>query len=593
MYISNLRLWNFRTFGSPDYKIDLKVPHLEVDFKSGINVLIGENDTGKTAIIDAIRYVLRTHAYERLWVSEDDFYFGSPELRIEIIIKGLSSVEASHFTEWLGWDDVHSEEAIPFLRLIFLAKNNDNGIWISSLCAGTTPEGSVLDYEAREYLKITYLRPLRDAEDELTAKKASRLSQILSGHKLFKKKAKTEEHPFECIVKETNHKIEEWFRDDSSNEYEKSHKEQIKDIIDRFLKEFISDSVESNIFISNPDIKSILEKLSLNLIDQIKPGLGSHNRLYMAAELLHLIKDEWSGIRTCLIEELEAHLHPQAQMKVIEALEKEENVQFIITTHSPNLTSKINIADEESTNLILCKDKKAYSLYPGKTLLDKSDYKYLQHFLDVTKANMFFAAGVIMVEGWSEAILLPVIANSIEKDLTRSEISIVNIGSTAYMHFAKIYMPLNGTMDFPVSILTDLDIFPDKDGKFDSQREISRLEHLVSQFDTSRYPNVQIMVAKQWTLEWCLYNSTTYKNSFMDAVSKVHSSTLEFKKGDDEQYDEKSFKYKLIEKLKNRSLNKVAIAYELAKEIKEKNLIPQSDDKYIEYILDAINHVCK
>ena len=67
MYISNLRLWNFRTFGSPDYKIDLKVPHLEVDFKPGINVLIGENDTGKTAIIDAIRYVLRTHAYERLW----------------------------------------------------------------------------------------------------------------------------------------------------------------------------------------------------------------------------------------------------------------------------------------------------------------------------------------------------------------------------------------------------------------------------------------------------------------------------------------------------------------------------------------------
>lgn len=55
MYISELKLWNFRKYGADDF--DLTNPHLTVPFKSGMNVLIGENDSGKTAIIDAIKYV--------------------------------------------------------------------------------------------------------------------------------------------------------------------------------------------------------------------------------------------------------------------------------------------------------------------------------------------------------------------------------------------------------------------------------------------------------------------------------------------------------------------------------------------------------
>ena len=66
------------------------------------------------------------------------------------------------------------------------------------------------------------------------------------------------------------------------------------------------------------------------------------NRLFMAVELLHLRK-QWDGLKLCLIEELEAHLHPQDQMKVIDTLQEEENIQFILTTHSPNLASKVKI----------------------------------------------------------------------------------------------------------------------------------------------------------------------------------------------------------------------------------------------------------
>lgn len=596
MYIAKLSLWNFRKFGIPEYSIDINSPHLEVEFKPIMNVLIGENDSGKTAIIDAIKYVLKTHAYEKIWITDNDFYEGSSEFRIEIIIKGFTDLEASHFTEWLSWENVTSNGQttnLPFLRLIFKAHRRENGIWPSPISAGSTIDGSMLDPDAREYLKVTYLKPLRDAEDEMTAKKASRLSQILSGHDLFRKDQATP-HRFEEIVKTANNDIENWFIDTAPNTNGKTNKEQIKDIVDGFLKSFISPSSEANLSLANPDLKNILEKLSLQIINQTNPGLGSENRLYMAAELLHLSKDNTLGMRSCLIEELEAHLHPQAQMKVIEALEKEENVQFIITTHSPNLASKINISQDKTTNVILCKNSKAYSLYPGKTQLQKKDYWHLQHFLDVTKSNMFFAKGIMMVEGWAEAILIPAIARAMGKDLTFSEVSIVNIGSTAYIHFAKIYMPTDRVMDMPVAIITDLDIRPNENGQFSTDAENAKRQDITSKIDTEHYNNIQINIAYQWTLEWCLFNSPTYREAFMAAVSAVHSDTAEFKKDEGGNWvNENNFKFKLIKKLTNKSLKKVAIAYNLANWITENAVAPLNDDPYIEYIVSSINHVCK
>lgn len=57
MYLSELKLWNFRKFSKNDGTIEFDSPHLVVPFKKGINILIGENDSGKTAIIDAIKLV--------------------------------------------------------------------------------------------------------------------------------------------------------------------------------------------------------------------------------------------------------------------------------------------------------------------------------------------------------------------------------------------------------------------------------------------------------------------------------------------------------------------------------------------------------
>ena len=602
MYLSNIKLWNFRKFGTLD-DIDLQRPNINLSFTKGLNVLIGENDSGKSAILEAIKMVLKTHAYERLiWVKED-FYEGTDELRIELLIDGLTNSEAAHFTEWLGWIDGDSPR--PILRLICTVRLIDDKPIPNEIRAGMDDAGTTIDSQAREYLKVTFLKPLRDADNELTAKKYSRLSQILEGHDLFKKGADGKES-FEDYVAKANQQIKEWFENDTAEEGQLSNKKQIKGVIDGFLDSFIQRNTESSFSISGSHIREILEKLSLNLDGTTRPGLGTMNRLYMAAELLHLQKPGWNGIKLCLVEEEEAHLHPQAQMKVLETIQKQKGTQFIITTHSPNLASKVELSEDDLNQVVICKEGKVFPMGPTYTQLDKDDYEFLDHFLDVTKANLFFAKGIILVEGWAEEIILPAIAHGMGKDLTAHEVSIINVGSTAYMRYAKIFMRQNqDSMGCKVAIVTDLDVRPnDVDGQFDAAEEVEKMTNITEKVDTTNYSDINWYIAKHWTLEWCLNESEKFGDLFKEAVSRVHTRTEAFKK-ENGQFKTDDFKAELTDKLRKykidregnhvaaTQLDKVAVAYQFAKLVKETVIdYEHFDGDSAKYLVDAINHVC-
>ena len=603
MYLANIKLWNFRKFGSST-ELDLNKPNLDLTFTQGLNVLVGENDSGKTAVLEAIKMVLKTHAYERFVWEDDDFYDGSNEIRIELLIDGLTNVEAAHFTEWLSWNEKGTKR--PLLRLISKVRRVNGRIIPQEIKAGKDESGSPIDIQAREYLKVTFLKPLRDAENELTAKKYSRLSQILEGHELFKEGANGKDS-FENYVQTANNSIKDWFKDATKTSEGKSNKEQIKDVIDGFLGDFVNPSSESSFTIAGPKIKEILEKLSLQLDGMTRPGLGTMNRLYMAAELLHLQKTNWTGLKLCLVEEEEAHLHPQAQMRVLETIQQQTDTQFIITTHSPNLASKVKLHENVKNQVIVCKDGKAFPMGPEYTLLDKGDYIFLSHFLDVTKSNLFFAKGIILVEGWAEEILLPAIAKKMGKDFTKNEVSIINVGSTAYMRYAKIFMRKNKeSMGCKVAIVTDLDIRPnDTDGLFNSDKEAAKCTEIKNQVDVTKYPDISWHIAEHWTLEWCLYQSAKMGILFKQAVSEVHPKTESFKKNEDGQYDEEKFKAELINKLRKykitqegkhepvKPLDKVEVAYHLVQLIENASInLSNMDGDTAKYLVDAINHVC-
>jgi putative ATP-dependent endonuclease of OLD family len=601
MYLSNLKLWNFRKFGSKDF--DIESPDLDLDFNKNLNVLIGENDSGKTAIIDAVKIVLKTHSYEWIRVTEDDFYDDSDRFRIELKFKDLKPEEAKYFTEWLSWEG-EKDEAEPLLKVNYDVSKNEERILPTDIRAGSDKEGYPLNSEARHYLKTTYLKttylkPLRDAQSELIPKRYSRLSQILKGHDIFKDEEKNELYK---KFKDFNEDISSYF-DKPENKKSENKGYQVKEVIDDFIHGFYDKNSESEFRTSEANLRSILETLELTISDVENPGLGTLNRLFMAVELLHLKRDSWPGLKLGLIEELEAHLHPQVQMKVIEKLQDNDDIQLILTTHSPNLASKIKL-----NNLIICTNDNVFPMGSDYTELDEKDYIFLEKFLDVTKSNLFFAKGVILVEGWSEEILIPTLAKEIGYDLTENEVSVINVGNVGFDHYYKIFLRKDNpdAMNVRVSVVNDVDVTAYKKNNNEKkaeeiyqkecEEEITKKRNKIKYFGKSSLEKTQTIVkpfiSSEWTLEWCLYKSDYMNEIFKKATEKVHPQIF-----NTENYEEE-----LANRLLNSNLsfNKTKIAYQIEELIRNESVLKginlnekeSYQDDPISYLIGAIKYAC-
>lgn len=472
MYLKAISLTNFRQFGSDNNK-----PATTIFFNPNFNVLVGENDSGKTAIIDAIRYLLGDVSDNFEKIKEEDFYSYSKDqysdyFYIDGVFEALNDKEAGAFLEWLSFDE-HNNYQLRVCLHVEKKKNNNGHEYIDrKLLAGEKNFEGRLDSKAREILKATYLKPLRDASSELKPGFRSRLTQILKAHPAFKQKDDGSVHKLVEAMEETNKKVENFFEE----EYTEGH--SLLQDIERILSDFYDSADESKskarFTVSRTDLTSILRKLSLDTED-INLGLGNLNLLFIATELLLLsnyLDDQQGqqiiGPQITLIEEIEAHLHTQAQIRLIKFLEEElertnNSNQFILTSHSSNLVASI-----DPRNIIMIRNKVAYPLQEQYTMLNSSDYAFIERFLDSTKSNLFFAKGLIFVEGNSEMLLIPALANLIGYPLHKNGISLVNVGGTSFERYIKLFSRSDlwtnqmgyPSIDLPISIITDLDVKP-------------------------------------------------------------------------------------------------------------------------------------
>ena len=103
MYLQRIRSQNYRAFG--DGKTG---PELDWELSPGLNVLIGENDAGKSAIVDAIRQALWTTSYETVRLFEQDFHIAgstrASTLFIEATLCDLSPDQQAAVLEWLTYE---------------------------------------------------------------------------------------------------------------------------------------------------------------------------------------------------------------------------------------------------------------------------------------------------------------------------------------------------------------------------------------------------------------------------------------------------------------------------------------------------------
>lgn len=322
MFLKNIRISNFKAIDSA-----------EIKFEKGFNIIIGDNGVGKTSILEAISVALGG------------------------FLVGIDNINTKHFTkdeircvsELLGQGSYNIKYITPIQVDCEVELNSENYIWTrrkSSIKASRSTveprdickKASQLSENANEILPLLNYQSVA----RMWAQKREKAQNI------FKKDNFSRNAGYiDCLSQELNvkmllnwcRKMEQvsWQEDQKIGEYE-----AVKNALAKFMSIMNDTDVNKVIY----DKKQ--EELMYKENDKILPirflSAGYQSLIWMVLEiayrmavlnpnLLEDITDKTTGI--VLIDELDLHLHPKWQWKIIKALKETfPNVQFIATTHS-------------------------------------------------------------------------------------------------------------------------------------------------------------------------------------------------------------------------------------------------------------------
>lgn len=467
MYLEKFIIKNFRG-----------IEDIDLTFNKGLNILIGENNAGKTAIIDALRVCLSYGNQRReIYISQSDFHIDKNTINdkkkdIEFHLHFHIDIpeEAGWFIDLLSTQEDGSQDLQLHFR--YYLDENDR---IKYRVWGGTNEGQSIAPEVLFLIYHVHLDALRDSEKYLRPIRGNRLGQLYSNIQIDSNHETDQEKKRELAkkVRESVDSDADWVE----------HIAKGKEKINEHLKEtsFTDKQQQVDISFLPFDFNKLVDNLKIRMpiysndlldgdpskqkhFELYQNGLGYNNLIYIATVLgdlkqrMEVQKETYVAL---LIEEPEAHLHPQLQnlfFNYLNKLDTEQGFQIFISSHSPTITAKSNL---KSVIILQNQENKIHALSLTKSGLSDPNHKYLQKFLDVTKSQLFFSNGVILVEGISEALLMPVFSKIVgdEYDIDKAGIELVNLNGVAFSHFANLFNndDENKNLKIRCSLITDDD----------------------------------------------------------------------------------------------------------------------------------------
>ena len=512
-YISRVQIKNFRNFLDVDVYLDHK------------QVIIGENNVGKTNFLRAIQLILdKSYSDTDRELLPEDFHesIDSPmengvEIEIKIEIRGYE-----HNRKLVAqFDDAVISDSPPTLQITYkYFPNRDehgNILGYRFVIYKGNNESALFRSEDRNFINIYVIKALRDVERELKANKNSPLYKLVKQYE---------------ISTDSLQEISDDLKLAADGILELDEIVHIKDALtSQFaILSGLQKDTEITLRTFDIDTERLLYTLQVYMGLKERPvsdlSLGLANILYISLMLLllkdktiipvlkgdvftSLLEDDTDGLLNELyeetekgnyvlkegneeklmnslyefmdsknyrnqsftilaVEEPEAHLHPVLQRLIYREVLHNSNTSVIFTSHSTHiasvtpLNSIVHIRHVETSS-------KVFSTV--NLSIDQREKRDIERYIDAKRGELYFGKGIVLVEGITEEYIIPSAAILLGNPLDDYGIVVCNIDSTNF----QPYVQLLNELSIPWVLFTDGDYYEieeydDKDGEIKQRR---------------------------------------------------------------------------------------------------------------------------